>query len=88
MTRINSSEICLPLFVRTRNTADKMQVKGMNRFKKIKDIYIDEKVPLTQREVQPIVVDSNDNVIWIPGIKKSVFDKKENEEYDIILRYF
>ena len=35
----------------------------------------------------PIVVDSNDNILWIPGLKKSQFDRKNSIKYDIILKY-
>jgi hypothetical protein len=40
-----------------------------------------------QRQNQPIVVDSEDNIIWLPGLKKSKFDKSIEENYDIILWY-
>ena len=29
-------------------------------------------------------LDSEDNIVWLPGIKKSKFDKKNEERYDII----
>ena len=66
---------------------DKIKVKGLNGTKKIKDIFIDKKVDLVQRDAWPIVVDSVGNVVWIPGIKKSKFDKKKSDDYDIILKY-
>ena len=64
-----------------------MIVKNMKSAKKIKDIFIDAKVPINQRDLWPVVVDAKGNIVWIPGIKKSKFDKKANEEYDIILKY-
>ena len=85
--RLNSQEIVLPLIIRTRKMGDKIFVKGLNGSKKIKDIFINEKVSLEERDSWPIVLDSSGNVVWIPGIKKSKFDKKMNEVYDIILRY-
>jgi tRNA(Ile)-lysidine synthase len=66
---------------------DKIKVKGLNGTKKVKDIFIDKKISLSKRDSWPIVVDSKGNVVWIPGIKKSKFDKKINENYDIILKY-
>ena len=51
------------------------------------DIFINSKIPLSKRDIWPIVVDSKDKVVWIPGIKKSKFDKTNNEFYDIIVRY-
>ena len=85
--RLDSSEITLPLIVRTRRLGDKMAVKGMDGTKKIKDIFIDSKINLTERDSWPIVVDSKGKVVWIPGVKKSKFDKKKVDSYDIILRY-
>ena len=85
--RLNSSEVTLPLIVRTRKIGDKMAVKGLNGTKKIKDIFIDKKISLENRDTWPIVLDSKGNIVWIPGIKKSKFDKKKSDSYDIILKY-
>jgi tRNA(Ile)-lysidine synthase len=86
--RLSADEVKLPLRVRTRRDGDKMHVKGMLGRKKINDIFTDEKIPLSQREVWPIVVDSNDVVVWLPGLKKSKFDKTKEEKCDIILKYY
>ena len=56
--------------------------------RKVKDIFIDKKVPLEKRDLWPIVVDSKDKVLWIPGIKKSKKCKKKSEKCDIILKYY
>ena len=85
--RLDSKEIVMPLYVRTRRIGDKMYLKKVNGSRKIKDIFIDSKVPVGLRDKWPIVVDSNENIIWIPGIKKSKFTKSKSEKCDIILRY-
>lgn len=85
--RLNSKEISLPLIVRTRRVGDKMKVKGLNGSKKVKDIFIDKKVGLGKRDSWPVVVDSRGVIVWIPGIKKSSFDKKKVDSYDIVLKY-
>ncbi|MDD2518479.1 MAG: tRNA lysidine(34) synthetase TilS [Bacilli bacterium] len=86
--RLNSSEITLPLHVRTRQNGDKMYVKGMLGRKKINDIFIDEKVSIEERNSWPVVVDSAGVIVWLPGLKKSKFDKLKNEKYDIIIKYY
>lgn len=86
--RLNSSEITLPLHVRTRQNGDKMYVKGMLGRKKINDIFIDEKVSIDERKSWPVVVDSTGVIVWLPGLKKSKFDKLKNEKYDIIIKYY
>lgn len=85
--RINSADVSLPLYVRNKRNGDRMAVKGMNGTKKISDIFIDEKIKTSDRNSWPVVLDSEDNIIWLPGLKKSKFDKKISQEYDIILKY-
>lgn len=87
VTRLNSKEIKLPLYVRTRINGDKMNVKNMNGYKKVNDIFVDSKVTKCNRDIYPIVVDSDDNILFIPGLKKSKFDIPINGEYDIIIKY-
>lgn len=86
--RLSSSDVLLPLHVRTRNNGDKIYLKGMIGSKKVKDIFIDSKVPLSLRDTWPIVIDSNDVIVWIPGLKKSKFDRQKGEKCDIILKYY
>ncbi len=86
--RLNSKEIKLPLYVRNRKNGDKIKVKGMLGSKKVNDIFTDEKITTQDRNLWPIVLDSSDNVVWIPGLKKSIFDKEKKETYDIIIKYY
>lgn len=85
--RLSSDDVSLPLIIRTRKLGDRIQVKGLNGKKKIKDIFIENKIDLKERDLWPVVVDSTDRVVWIPGLKKSKFDKQKNENYDIIMKY-
>lgn len=84
---LDSKELALPLIVRNRQNGDKMLVKNLNGHKKISDILIDEKVDISKREDILVVVDSKNEVIWVPSLKKSQFCKDKNEKYDIILKY-
>ncbi len=86
--RLSKEEVLFPLHVRTRKDGDKMNVKGMVGRKKINDIFIDSKISQEQRDMWPIVVDSNGVIVWLPGLKKSKFDKTKDEKYDIILKYY
>ncbi|MDD4188088.1 MAG: tRNA lysidine(34) synthetase TilS [Bacilli bacterium] len=87
LIRLLSSEIVLPIFVRTRKIGDKIEVKNLKGSKKINDIFIDNKVPINKRDIYPVVTDANDNILWLPSLKKSKFDKQKNESYDIIIEY-
>ncbi|MNW69527.1 tRNA(Ile)-lysidine synthase [compost metagenome] len=44
---------------------------GLNGSKKVKDIYIDDKIPSAERSRIPIVCDGHGEIIWIPGIRRS-----------------
>ena len=79
-------ELNLPLIVRNKKDGDFIEVLNLNGKKKVKDIFIDSKVKLSKRNNYPIVTDSSNNIIWIPGLKKSKFAKSKDEKYDIILK--
>ena len=83
--RLNSKNITLPLYIRNKKNGDSIEVLGLNGKKKIKDIFIDSKIPKEKRENYPLLVDSDDKILWIPNIKKSKYNVKKNEFYDIIL---
>lgn len=84
---LNSNEINLPLYVRNKQDGDYIEILNLNGKKKVKDIFIDEKIDKNIRNTYPVVVDSEDNIIWIPGIKKSKYDSLKSGKYDIILWY-
>lgn len=85
--RLNSSEIKLPLYIRNRQDGDFISLKGTNGTKKIGDVFIDGHIPLSKRVSYPLLVDSNNTILWVPNLKKSTFDVPINEKYDIILKY-
>ena len=85
--RLNSKNIKLPLYIRTRIPGDYIETKGLNGKKKIKEIFIEYKIPKHLRDTYPILVDSDNQIIWLPNLKKSKFDTKREEFYDIILKY-
>lgn len=84
---ISKKDISLPLYVRNRRLGDRILLKKVLGHQKIKDIFIDKKIPVKKRNNWPIVVDAEDNIIWIPNIKKSQFCVKKEENYDIIIKY-
>lgn len=86
--RLNSKEIKLPLIVRNKEDGDRISIKGMIGSKKVKDIFINEKIKASDRETWPVVTDKEGKVLWLPGLKKSKYDKSKNESYDIIIKYY
>ncbi|WP_226002639.1 tRNA lysidine(34) synthetase TilS [Paenibacillus sp. BJ-4] len=68
----DADELILPLTVRSRLPGDAMHVMGLNGRKKVKDIFIDGKIPPSLRSVIPVVCDHSGAILWIPGVRRSV----------------
>lgn len=88
VTYLDSSMLQFPLSVRNYQIGDKMTIKNMTGHKKVGDIFTNEKVSLEERKIWPVVIDSTGTIIWLPGLKKTQFDRKKNGIYDIILKYY
>ena len=83
---LESSMVKLPLYVRNKKVGDYIELKGINGRRKVSDIFIDCKINKSDRNTYPIVVDSDNKVIWIPKLKKSKYDSKNHEKCDIIIK--
>ena len=83
------SAVRFPLYVRTRNEGDRMAVKGLGGSKKLKEIFINEKIPVLERNAWPVVVDQTGMILWLPGLKKSIMepDLVSDESSLICLEY-
>ncbi len=55
--RLSSKNIKLPLYIRNRLDGDYIYLYKSNNKKKIKDIFIDEKIPINLRDNYPLLVD-------------------------------
>lgn len=84
--RLNSADLTPPFSVRTRKHGDKIALSGGGS-QKLKDLFINAKIPLGQRDMWPVVVDAKDRVLWVPALKKSKYAKQKEETCDIILKY-
>jgi tRNA(Ile)-lysidine synthase len=63
-----------PIIIRSRKIGDRMTIKGIQGSKKLKAIFIDQKVPVQERNKWPVLTDKEDCIIWVPGLKKSSFE--------------
>jgi tRNA(Ile)-lysidine synthase len=77
---ILDSSISFPLTVRSRKQGDRIDLKGMNGSKKIKDIFIDKKIPLHERDSWPIVENKEGEILWLPGLKKSRYEAVDKKK--------
>lgn len=59
-----------PLLVRSRRRGDRFTPFGMDGVKKLKDLFIEEKIPRKDRNRIPILVDQ-EGVLWVVGYRRS-----------------
>ncbi|MCA1322085.1 tRNA lysidine(34) synthetase TilS [Bacillus tianshenii] len=74
---LDLSKVAFPLQVRSRLNGDRMKLKGTAGSKKLKSIFIEAKIPIAKRDSWPIIVDANENVLWVPMLKRSPFEVTE-----------
>jgi len=83
--RLNSENIEFPLYLRNKKNGDKIETKGLNGHKKLKEIFIENKISINDRETYPVLVDKFDKILWIPNLKKSKYNVKKDDKCDIII---
>lgn len=82
---IDGDKLTGSIFVRTRQFGDKIMPKGLNGTKKVKDIFIDRKIPAKFRDTVPLVCDER-GIIWIAGIQQdNYYTLNENSKNIIYL---
>lgn len=74
------SEIC----VRNRRNGDKFIPIGMRGHKKLKDFFMDQKIPKEQRNSIPIVLDGEE-IMWVVGLRISEKYKVNAETKNVLV---
>ena len=59
-----------PLVVRCFQEGDRIEPFGMKGVKKLKDLFIDEKVPLEERRRIPLLL-AGERIVWVAGIRRA-----------------
>ncbi len=57
-----------PLAVRSRRQGDRFRPLGAPGARKLQDFLVDRKVPRTDRDALPLVVDGRDRIVWVVGL--------------------
>ena len=84
---IDLEKIKMPLVARPRVSGDYIEIKGTNGRKKIKSLYVDEKLPLDKRAVYPVIVSGNKIVFALGRCgKEFISDENTKEAYTITIR--
>lgn len=72
------------LYIRNRKNGDRFVPFGMNGSKKIKDYFIDNKIPREKRDRIPLLVDK-ENILWIIGYGVSDLYKVSQDTTKILM---
>lgn len=59
---------CFPMLLRTKQPGDRLSLKAGHQ--KVKDFFINKKVPKVKRETVLLLVDQNQNILWIQDYYK------------------
>lgn len=76
--------LSFPLKIRNRRNGDKILAFKNGKHKKLKDLFIDEKIDKNLRDKIPIVL-SSDKIIWIAGLRRCIDIKVTDETDEIIM---
>ena len=63
-------QLSLPLTVRARQPGDRFRPLGLGGSKKLKEFFIDNKVPEPERDSVPLIVDQQ-GILWVAGYRQS-----------------
>jgi tRNA(Ile)-lysidine synthase len=64
---IAAGAVALPLGIRNRRPGDRFHPLGAPGGRKLQDFMVDRKVPRTERDTLPLVVDALDRIVWVVG---------------------
>ncbi len=76
-------KLSLPLKVRFRKAGDRIKIE--NGTKKLQDLFTDAKIPVAERAKVPILVDANDEVLWVIGIRRSALYKVNKKTKTVLI---
>jgi tRNA(Ile)-lysidine synthase len=65
---LDLDKIIFPIIIRYRQPGDKFIPFGMDGFKKIKNFFIDEKIPLLERDFIVLFTDT-EKILWVSGYR-------------------
>lgn len=65
---LDMDKVVLPLYIRSREDGDRFVPLGMKHSKKLKEFFIDEKVPKYERDRVPLIFDQ-EKLIWVVGYR-------------------
>jgi len=73
------------LMVRSREPGERFKSLGFPFHKKVKEIFIDEKFPVSLRNRVPVIADSQGEIVWIVGYQISDMFKITQETKEVLV---
>lgn len=70
MAFVDADKLIFPLVLRTWQEGDRFMPMGMHNYKKLSDFFIDQKIPLPEKNTIPILINGNGEVIWVTGLRQ------------------
>jgi len=67
---VDEDKLIFPLVLRAWQDGDRFKPMGMDNYKKLSDFFIDQKIPLPQKQTIPILINGNGDIIWIAGLRQ------------------
>ena len=67
---VDADKLIFPLIFRFKQDGDKFMPLGMNKFKKMSDFFIDQKIPLPYKSKIPLLINGNGEIIWVAGFRQ------------------
>jgi tRNA(Ile)-lysidine synthase len=81
---LDGESVTFPLEGRSFIDGDRVIPFGMRRRRKLKKLFIEHKVPLSDRKKIPVIL-SGDHIIWVPGVVRSAHHTLGGENKIIIV---
>jgi tRNA(Ile)-lysidine synthase len=63
-------KLIFPLVLRSWQEGDRFMPLGMKNYKNLSDFFIDQKVPLPEKENIPILINGNWEIVWVAGMRQ------------------
>lgn len=71
------------LYIRTWESGDRINIIDRDKTRKLSDIYVDGKLSIIEKKLHPVIVNKNNEPVWLPGIRhsscSSISDRLENK---------
>lgn len=78
-------KLIFPLKIRYWQQGDRFRPFGMKGLKKLSDYFVNQKIPLQQKSKIPILVNGNNEIIWICGYRSDERYKVNSDTKKIII---